>query len=476
MNDEQLHLAASIFDRIWELSPAWKDPASYRMLQEQTKQLIGLYKAEGRLSEDPFTPTTKRVLSLPVDALAVVLKHATCVVTGGLGCVGSHLVDTLCTLGVSRIVIIDKRPADDPARGDSRVTYIQADVRDGQRLQELFARFQPDYVFHTAAQRDPGYAERHIEEAVSDNVVGTWNVIQACEHTRSVRQCVFSSTGKASRYFTQEVYAATKKVCEYLFDAFARRCNVLYSVVRFTHILDNSLMNAELRNIEKADCQAVHSPGKYVTAQNVSEAVNLMLNALLHAKTGLCSFLIVRDLAWPVESLEVALYHLDRTGSPIPVVFKGNPPGYTEKFFRGQVNWAKPAEINQLINVYEHKTSYFNAEGDIIVFHTPPTEKSVLRKAFANLQHVAGEQQTKATLLHELRNLVQSSLKHVNVADTLQILRWGLDPFYLHLEKKTADDFAAIVALLRERVSDSDWPELITDYMYDVHEQHDDYR
>src|SRR5690606_30996155 len=419
MNDEQLHLAASIFDRIWELSPAWKDPASYRMLQEQTKQLIGLYKAEGRLSEDPFTPTTKRVLSLPVDALAVVLKHATCVVTGGLGCVGSHLVDTLCTLGVSRIVIIDKRPADDPARGDSRVTYIQADVRDGQRLQELFARFQPDYVFHTAAQRDPGYAERHIEEAVSDNVVGTWNVIQACETTRSVRQCVFSSTGKASRYFTREVYAATKKICEYLFDTYARNCNVLYSVVRVTHILVNRLINAELRNIGKADHQPVHSQGKYVTAQNVFEAAHLMLNALLHAKTGQCSFLIARHLEWPVESLEVALYHIDRTNSRIPVVFKGNPPGYTEKFFRGQVNWAKPAEINQLINVYEHKTSYLNAGKDILIFHIPSTDKYVLRKALVNFQQTTGEQQAKICLLLELRNIVRASLKYVNETDTV---------------------------------------------------------
>lgn len=475
MNGENLHLAASIYERIWELSPTWKDHASYNLLQEQTKQLIKLYKAEGLLREDPFAPTMKRVLSLPENELVARLKGATCVVTGGLGCVGRTLVKTLLTLEVNSIIVIDKNAADQSSVADDRITYVQANILDGQHLNNIFERFHPHYVFHTAAQRDPGYAERHVYETVNENIIGTWNVIQACETTRSVRQCVFSSTGKASRYFTREVYAATKKICEYLFDTYARNCNVLYSVVRFTHILENSLMNAELRNIGKADHQPVHSPGKYVTAQNVFEAAHLMLNALLHAKTGQCSFLIARHLEWPVESLEVALYHIDRTNSRIPVVFKGNPPGYTEKFFRGQVNWAKPAEINQLINVYEHKTSYLNAGKDILIFHIPSTEKYVLRKALVNFQQTTGEQQAKICLLLELRNIVRASLKYVNETDTVQILQWGLNPQYLAAEKSTVDDFREIVDLLQASVNHPARVEKIADLMYAVHEQQVDY-
>src|SRR5690606_36132453 len=132
---------------------------------------------------------------------------------------------------------------------------------------------QPEFVFHTAAQRNPGYAEKHIYETITTNVLGTLNVVKASEKTACVKQCVFSSTGKASRYFTEEVYAGTKKMCEYIFEVCAKKSSKKYSFVRFTHILDNSLMNEELKHCSKTDPYlAIHSPGKYVTAQNVTEA------------------------------------------------------------------------------------------------------------------------------------------------------------------------------------------------------------
>src|SRR5690606_4191987 len=113
-----------------------------------------------------------------------------------------------------------------------------------------------------------------------------------------------SSTGKASRYFTEEVYACSKKICENILDLYARKGRVKYGMVRFTHMLDNSLMNAELKKFaETGDLVAIHSPGKYVTAQNKEEAASLMLNALLYAEAGRSNFLLVRNLEWPVESL-----------------------------------------------------------------------------------------------------------------------------------------------------------------------------
>lgn len=444
-------MKSSTFEKIWELSPHYYLPESYNKLLTLTRQLIDAYNEDGRLDENPFTPTTKRKLSLPSLSVNSLLENKICLVTGGLGCVGSALVNKLIHFNVEKIIVVDKEhPSQVVGIKDSRVIYVQCDICDAESLYAIFKAHQPEYVFHTAAQRNPGLAEKQIVDTISRNIFGTLNVVNACEMATSVKQCVFSSTGKASRYYTKEIYAATKKICEYIFDVYAKRSSIRYTMVRFTHILDNSLMNMELRDLTAKDHLPIHSPGKYVTAQNVSEAVDLLLNALIHSTVGQCKFLIVRNLEWPVESLEVALYYIRKAGSPIPVVFRGNPPGYSEKFFRGQMDWSSPQDLNLLINVYESNYRRLNKEGDIVISQILPTDSTVLAKAIKSLQIASDERHAKETLWNELRNLVQASLVHADHHDTLNILKWGLEPEYLLAENAKVEDFQPLVALLTE--------------------------
>ncbi|MBG6234527.1 nucleoside-diphosphate-sugar epimerase [Pedobacter sp. CAN_A7] len=444
----------SIYNKIWEYSPEINNPGAYLQLQHLTKELIELYNYEGRLEENPFTPTTRRKLSLPHNEIKHLLKNETCLVTGGLGCVGSCLVNKLLELEVGQVIIIDNRPfTGTTSINQNKIVYIEADVRDLATLEAVFEAYQPAYVFHTAAQRNPGYAEHNVVETVTTNVLGTLNVVRTCEKSPSVKQCVFSSTGKSSRYYTNEVYSATKKICEYIFDTYAKKSSVIYSMVRFTHILDNSLMDMELRNLWNANFVAIHSPGKYVTAQNVMEAADLLLNALIYSEKNKCNFLIVRNLEWPVESLEVALYYIKQAERDIPIIFKGNPIGYTEKFFRGQLNWAQPQELNLLINVYESRVLSHNAHGDIIISHISATDTDVLAQAIVQLEKVEGELQTKECLLSALKNLVRASLVHVNREDTLNILKWGLQPEYLFSQGTTMVDYGPTVPLLMDSLN-----------------------
>jgi len=445
----------TIYDKIWEYSPEINKPAVYLQLQGLTKQLINLYNYDGRLEENPFTPTTRRKLSLPQAQLEYLLKNKTCMVTGGLGCVGSCLVNKLLEMEVGQVIILDKRPYTGiTSINKNKIVYIEADIRDLPTLEAVFEAYQPEYVFHTAAQRDPGYAEYNVVETVSTNVIGTLNVVKTCEKTPSVKQCVFSSTGKSSRYYTNEVYSATKKICEYIIDTYAKESNVTYSMVRFTHILENSLMDMHLKNLWNANFIGIHSPGKYVTAQNVVEAADLLLNALIHSEKHQCNFLIVRNLEWPVESLEVALYYIKQSQRDIPLIFQGNPIGYTEKFFRGQLNWANPQELNLLINVYENRCLSYNEAGDIIISKISSTESIVLEQALYELQKVEGELPTKECLLTGLKNLVRASLVHVDREDTLNILKWGLQPEYLFSQGTTMVDYGATVPLLMDSLND----------------------
>ena len=455
-----------VYKKIWELSPQVRSADTYSELVKWTKELISLYDLQGRLNDDPFSPTRQRKLSLPVEKLNQELKNSTCIVTGGMGCVGSTLVKELLNFDLKQIIILDKlkQPA---YTADSRVTIVECDVCDYPSLQKIFSQYSPDFVFHAGAQRDPGYAESHIYETVRTNVIGTHNVAKACELSGTVKQCVFSSTGKSSRYLTEEVYAGTKKLCEYIFDAYAKRGRVKYCMVRFTHILDNSIMNKQLMDeAEKDDFIAVHCPGKFVTAQNVNEAAYLMLNALVYSEDKQCNFLIVRNLEWPVESLEMALYYIKQSGRSIPVIFMGNPIGYTEKFFRGQMDWSNPQDLNLLINVYEQKYRRHNPEDDIIISHISPINENVLATVLRELEKTTGEKETKECLIKGLKDIVRESLQHVDKQDTVNILNWGLQPKFLAIEKTKVSDYGPIIPLMFESLEGTQYYKQVENLLY----------
>jgi nucleoside-diphosphate-sugar epimerase len=367
------------------------------------------------------------------------------------------LVKELTKFDLKHIIVLDKN-VNASINGSSadRITYLKADIRNETAIKEIFNEYSPNFIFHTAAQRNPGYAESHIYETVSTNVLGTWSIVKACEETKSVRQCVFSSTGKSSRYFTEEVYAGTKKVCEYILDTYARDSRVKYSMTRFTHILENSLMNIQLRDeVKTKNFLGVHSPGKYVTAQNVKEAAYLLLNALVYAEEQRCNFLLVRHLAWPVESLEMALYYIKLSKRNIPIIFIGNPVGYSEKFFRGQLDWAHPNELNLLINVYEHRQLCYTRDEDIIISRICPVEKDVVLDVLREIKTINGEVDSKTRLIRGLKTIIRQSLKTVNKKETVEILNWGLQPKFLCLEKTQVSDYGQMIPLLFESLEGS---------------------
>jgi nucleoside-diphosphate-sugar epimerase len=448
-----------IYKRIWELSPSIRDKHSYEELIQLTQELIHVYDSQDRLSVDPFDSTRSRRLSQPFDKLNALLKGSTCLVTGGLGCVGSNLANELLSFDVKRIVILDKdKNSQYHVEGDRRIIIVHGDIRNAEIVHDTFTKYQPNFVFHAAAQRNPGYAESHIEETVTTNVVGTLNVVKACEYTGSVKQCIFSSTGKASRYFTEEVYAGTKKICENILELYANEGRVKYGMVRFTHMLDNSLMNDQILQASlHEDYVGVHSPGKYVTAQNKKEAASLLLNALLYSTKGQSNFLLVRNLEWPVESLEMALYYIKKSGRNIPVVFIGNPIGYTEKFFRGQMDWSNPCELNLLINVYENKFRSFNEEKDIVISHICAASKNMVEKVLCKLERVSGEQESKIVLIEGLKAIVKDSLLTVNKKNTVDILNWGLQQKFLDIEKAKVSDYGAIIPMMFESLEGTEY-------------------
>lgn len=453
-------------------SPPPADAAILTKLRQLTQELIRAYKSAGRLQEDPFFEAWTRPLHLYETEVRQHLQNQTVLVTGGEGYVGHKLLNQLLELGVARVVSIDfVRGTDGSAIAGSQpnVQLYAADIRDYDTCQRIFATEKPAIVFHVAAQRQPGLAEKVIRESVTSNVFGTVNVIRLCEAFR-VQQCIFSSTGKASRYFTAEVYAASKKVAEWLFGQAVQTGQVQYGMVRFTHMLENSLMNEQIGGkVQRGELINIHAPDRYVTGQNVGEAVNLLLNALIFSERDRLKFLLVRNLGWPTESLEVALHKIMESGQELPIYFQGIQPGYEESFFLGQVDWDDQIDINTLINALE--TGYnatTSSSGDMIVADLVPFSANLLSEQLVTLKALCDDRSVpepniKTGLAQLVWHVGASSFRLMDAKRALQILKWGVNPKRFHSGEFKPESYQDIIGVVLQGLVDRLTPTLLTE-------------
>ena len=119
------------------------------------------------------------------------------------------------------------------------------------------------------------------------------------------------------------------------------------------------------------------------------------------------------------------------------------------------MDWSEPDDLNLLINVYEKRYRTLNDAGDIIISRPVSANGQILQKVLHDLEQVTGDAETKEILIMGLKELVRESLKTVNTSDTIDILRWGLNPQIMEMQKTTTQDFNAIVPLLAESLEGS---------------------
>lgn len=454
---------AEIIHRIQQLvppgSPEPQDPEILAALQTLTAQLIAAYQADGQLEREPFTDVRDRSIHLYASAVSSKIKGKTILVTGGEGCVGGFLIEKLLKLGATKIISADNARCQNPEETlphfnkEGAVTFYAADIRNLEALKHIFEVEKPEIVFHLAAQRQPGLAEIKIRETVTTSLLGCKHVIQLSEEY-GVEHCVFSSTGKTSRYFTTEVYAASKKFAEWQFAKAAQAGKVTYGMVRFTHMLENSLFCEQMsKKVEQSKTVNVHAPHRYVTAQNLIEAVHLLLNSLVVSLPGKLKFVAVSNLGWPTETLEVALYKILESGKNLPIYFQGLLPGYEEPFFLGQFDWSNPTDIHLLINVLEDPFRIVDDAGDMVTVELAPFSLRVLDRQLSHLENLINapdfpEVQIKHALVAAEKEVIASSFAWSSPHKLLQILQWGVNPKKLQGYGTEIAEYREIIELL----------------------------
>jgi nucleoside-diphosphate-sugar epimerase len=451
---------SEIIKRIQDLvplgSPEPQDSQVLASLTQLTSDLIRAYQAQEQLQEDPFTDVWGRTIHL-YDAVCNEIQGKVVLVTGGEGCVGSELVKKLVQLGARQVVSVDKARCaslyeSKPIKVQKQaIALYAADVRNYQALKYIFETEKPDIVFHLAAQRLPGLAEIQIRETVTTAICGTQHIIQLCEQY-GVQHCIFSSTGKAARYFTAEVYAASKKLCEWQIAQAAQNSNVTYGMVRFTHMLNNSSVCQQISDkIHQGKIINIHTPHRYITAQNIHEALHLLLNALVISQPRKLKFLTVRNLGWPTETLEIALYKILESGKQLPIYFQGLLPGYEEPCFLGQFDWSKPTEINLLINALE--TSQIEPSGDMVIAELASFSSEVLNKHLSTIQLLANnlslpEAHIKYELKTAVKEITSSIFSQIHPQNLLKILKWGTNSKQLLSEGTSLEEHQDIIELV----------------------------
>lgn len=340
-----------IVRRIAALAPSGvvSDPAVLDQLISATQELIAVFKTEGRLDQNPAALAMNRTVDLHREAAGTRLQGRRVLVTGGAGCVGTRLIPLLAELGAAEIAIVDIAEVGsckDVRFGVAQQSAFRVDIRDPAALDGVFADFKPQIVFHLAGIREPGRAEAVVRDAIETNVFGTRNLIEACL-AHGVEDAVYSSTGKCFAYVSDHVYTGSKKLAEAQWVVAARNSPVTrFRCARFTHIMENGLVAQDIAQGIADGLVGLHGCERYFNIQNLRQATHLLVNALALARqTPADGFWSAVDLGWPVNTLELALFHIDRSALPAAICFLGVPKGYDEAFFSRPVSLERPGRI-----------------------------------------------------------------------------------------------------------------------------------
>ncbi|MGI5887864.1 MAG: polysaccharide biosynthesis protein [Oscillospiraceae bacterium] len=264
------------------------------------------------------------------------IKGRTILVTGAGGSIGSELSVQIASSHPKKLVLVDiyENSVYDVQQqlirqyGDSLDLDVRiASVRDADKMNELFEEVKPDVVFHAAAHKHVPLMETSPEEAVKNNVFGTYNVAMAADRC-GVGTFILISTDKAVN--PTSIMGATKRLCEMVIEYVNSKSSTTFAAVRFGNVLgsNGSVIPLFKKQIEAGGPVTVTHPDVVRFFMTIPEAVNLVIRTAEIAKGG---EVFVLDMGEPVRILDLAENLIRLAGyvpyKDIPIEFVGLRPG-----------------------------------------------------------------------------------------------------------------------------------------------------
>lgn len=277
-------------------------------------------------------------VSFDEKAVKAFIENKVCMVTGGGGSIGSEIVRQLADYNPERIIIVDiyENNAYDIQQeiimehdGSTALETVIASVRDYDKMNKIFSMYKPQIVFHAAAHKHVTLMETSPEEAVKNNVFGTYNVAELAGKY-GAEKFIMISTDKAVN--PTNIMGATKRCCEMIVQYLSQKklYKTEYITTRFGNVLgsNGSVIPLFKKQIERGKDVTVTHPDIVRYFMTIPEAVSLVLQAGAMAHGG---EIFVLDMGDPVKIVTLA-ENLIRMYGKIPykdvnIRFVGLRPG-----------------------------------------------------------------------------------------------------------------------------------------------------
>lgn len=299
--------------------------------------------------------------------ISVYIKDKNVMVTGA-GSIGSELCRQIMKFEPKKLIIIDNYENNlydietelKQQYPTLEIIAIIANIREGNRLDEIFKKYLPSIVFHAAAHKHVPLMEESPVEAIKNNIFGTYNVVE-CSDKYNVNKFVLISTDKAVN--PTNIMGATKRFCEMIIQSKSKESKTEFVAVRFGNVLGSNGSVIPLFKKQIAKGGPVTLTHKEITRffMTIPEAVQLIMQAGAYAKGG---EIFVLDMGEPVKIYDLAVKLIKLSGLEPNVDMKiditGLRPGeklYEELLMAEEgltetqnrkIRIAKPMEINRL--------------------------------------------------------------------------------------------------------------------------------
>ena len=281
----------------------------------------------------------RETVDVDVQSIMSYVSKKCILVTGGGGSLGSELCRQIAANHPRRLIILDiyENNAYD-IQQELKQKYPHLDlivligsVRNTNRVNSIFEQYRPEIVYHAAAHKHVPLMEDSPNEAIKNNVFGTYKVATAADRY-GAKRFVLISTDKAVN--PTNIMGASKRMCEMIVQSFNNRSDTDFVAVRFGNVLgsNGSVIPLFKKQIEAGGPVTVTHPDVVRYFMTIPEAVSLVLEAGAAAKGG---EIFVLDMGEPVRIDDLArnLIRLSgyTVGEDIEIEYTGLRPG--EKLF-----------------------------------------------------------------------------------------------------------------------------------------------
>jgi FlaA1/EpsC-like NDP-sugar epimerase len=337
-------------------------------------------EVEDLLGRDP--------IHVDLDSILEYVSTKVVLVTGGGGSIGSELCRQIAQHNPKQLILVDiyENNAYD-VQQELKYKYPELDlvvliasVRNTNRMNAIFETYRPDIVYHAAAHKHVPLMEASPNEAIKNNVFGTWKTAQAAAFY-GTKKFVMISTDKAVN--PTNIMGASKRICEMIIQTFNRHYDTEFVAVRFGNVLgsNGSVIPLFKKQIAQGGPVTVTHPDIIRYFMTIPEAVSLVLQAGAYAKGG---EIFVLDMGEPVKILDLAKNLIRLSGykvdEDIKIEFTGLRPGeklYEELLMDEEglqdtankmIHIGKPIEIDEMTffgQLKELKEASKNESSDI---------------------------------------------------------------------------------------------------------------